>query len=88
LVVGMGGEAGVIAVTRAADFFFDGRHLKVPTDATVGHVTTVCRQVGARSWIEIAQGSQYLMWRPCPRIGCRAPELDAVGPDEFEDGFV
>jgi hypothetical protein len=25
----MGGEAGVIAVTRAADFFLDGRHLKV-----------------------------------------------------------
>jgi hypothetical protein len=34
----MGGEAGVITVTRAVDFFFDGRHLKVPTDAMVGHV--------------------------------------------------
>jgi hypothetical protein len=34
----MGGKAGVIAVTRAADFFLDGRHLKVPTDAMVGHV--------------------------------------------------
>jgi hypothetical protein len=34
----MGGEAGVIAVTRAADLFFDGRHLKVLTDAMVGHV--------------------------------------------------
>jgi hypothetical protein len=34
----MGGEAGVIVVTRAGDFFLDGRHLKVPTDAMVGHV--------------------------------------------------
>jgi hypothetical protein len=34
----MGGEAGVIAVTQAADFFLDGRHLKVPTDAVVGHI--------------------------------------------------
>jgi hypothetical protein len=33
-----GGEAGVIAVTRAADFFLDGRHLKVPTDAMVGRI--------------------------------------------------
>jgi hypothetical protein len=34
----MGGEEGVIAVTQAADFFLDGMHLKVPTDAVVGHV--------------------------------------------------
>jgi hypothetical protein len=34
----MGGEAGVIAVARAIDFFLDGRRLKVPTDAMVGYV--------------------------------------------------
>jgi hypothetical protein len=34
----MGGEVGVIVVTREADFFLDGRHFKVPTDAVVGHV--------------------------------------------------
>jgi hypothetical protein len=28
----------VIAVTPSADFFLDGRHLKVPTDAVAGQV--------------------------------------------------
>jgi hypothetical protein len=42
----MGGEAGVMAVTRAADFFLDGRHLKVPAR------TAVRRQVGKRKVLD------------------------------------
>jgi hypothetical protein len=34
----MCGETSAILVAVAADFFLDGRHLKVPTDAMVGHV--------------------------------------------------
>jgi hypothetical protein len=38
LVVGMWGETGIVLVTQVADFVFDGRHVKVTSDTTVGHV--------------------------------------------------
>jgi hypothetical protein len=31
----MGGETGIVLVTQAADFVFDGRHVKVTSDTMV-----------------------------------------------------
>jgi hypothetical protein len=69
-----GGEVGVIAVTRVADKAFEG-----PDGCGGWARTTVRRQVVARPWIENAQGSQCLMWRPCPRVGCRRSRWIFIG---------
>jgi hypothetical protein len=34
----MCGETSAILVAVAADFFFDGRHLEVPTDGILRHI--------------------------------------------------
>jgi hypothetical protein len=77
----MGSETGVVAVTQAADFVLDGGHVKVPSDTMVGHVPwcvdKLAQGLGLEAFEDLNVGR-----------GGRAPELDSVGPDGFEDGFV
>jgi hypothetical protein len=75
------GEARAILRGDATDFLFNGPQLEVPTNVSVRHIP--------RCVDDYAQGLrlkafQYLN----DGCGCCAPELDAVSPDGFEDGFV
>jgi hypothetical protein len=55
--------------------------LEVPTDVIVRHIQ--------RCIDDYAQGLRLkAFWDLDVGCGCCAPELDAISPDGFEDGFV
>jgi hypothetical protein len=68
------------AVLRA-EFLFNGCQLKVSTEECVRHIPG-CVNDYAQSLS--LKAFQYLS----VGCGCRAPELVAISPDWFEDGFV
>jgi hypothetical protein len=65
----------------AADFFFDGCQLKISTDVIVPHLPGCVDDYAQGLWLK---AFQYLN----VGCGCCDPELDALSPDGFEDGFV
>jgi hypothetical protein len=69
----MCGETSVILVAWAADFFFDGSHLEVPTDVTVRHIPRYVDYYAQGLWLKAFEDLD--VW-----CGCCAPELDAVSP--------
>jgi hypothetical protein len=69
----MYGETSAILVAVVAEFFFDGRHLEVPTDVIVRHIP--------RCVDDYAQGLRLKTFQYLNvGCGCCAPELDAVSP--------
>jgi hypothetical protein len=75
--------AEVSTILRAVvmDFFFDGCQLEVSTDESVQHIPGCVDNYAQGLRLK---AFQYLS----VRCGCCAPELDAISPDWFEDGFV
>jgi hypothetical protein len=43
----MGGETAIVLVTQAADFVFDGRHVKATSDAMVGQGLSALKKINA-----------------------------------------
>jgi hypothetical protein len=56
-------ETGVILVAWAADFFFDGSHVEVPTDVIVRHIPRCIDD----HLIESVLGSRCWLWTLSPR---------------------
>jgi hypothetical protein len=80
-VVWVCGEARVILRADAADFLFNGCQLEVSTDESVRHIPGCVE--------DYAQGLRLKAFQYLNvGCGCCAPELDAISPDWFEDGFV
>jgi hypothetical protein len=74
-------EASAVMGGVAVDFFFEGCQLKVSPDKSVRHIPW-CVYYHAQGFR--LEAFQYL------DVGCgsRAPELDTISPDRFEDGFI
>jgi hypothetical protein len=80
-VIWVGGEARTVLRADADDFLFNGCQLEVSTDESVRHIPGCVD--------DHAQGLQLKLFQYL-NVGCgySAPELDAISPDWFEDGFV
>jgi hypothetical protein len=75
------GEARAVLRAGAADFLLNGCQLEVSTDESVRHIPRCDDDYARGSSIGSVLVSQCWMWMLCP-------ELDAISPDWFEDGFV
>jgi hypothetical protein len=75
------GEARAVLRVDAADFLFNGCQLEVSTDECVRHIPGCVD--------DYAQGLQLKVFQYLDvGYGCCSPELDAISPDWFEEGFV
>jgi hypothetical protein len=75
------GETRDVLRADAADFLFNGCQLEALTDESVRHIPEFIDDYVQGLRLKVFQ---YLS------VGCEccAPELDAISPDGFEDGFI
>jgi hypothetical protein len=80
-MIGMGVKSITIVRAVTADFFFDCRAAEVPSDEWISHVPWGVHNHAQDLRLESFQSFNV-------EGGSSAPEMNTVGPDGFEYGFI